>query len=377
MSGRKRSIRLFYAVALLQGMVFYTPIATLYRQAAGVTLFQMGVIESLSLITMLALEIPWGFWADRLGHRRTLILCSALFALSKVMFWRADGFWGFLAERLVLSVTLAGLSGCDSAYLFTLCAGDGHRAAFSRWEAMSTLGMLAAGLVWPLLGGNYRLAALLTVFSYTAAALLALGYAEPEETAEEMTEPPPPLRSMLRGTLTMAPALLAFSFLRETVQEVAVFLSQPLYLRGGVSLSWLGLLSALATVAGLAGGLSHRVERRVGRRTMGGLLFAAAGLGCLLPVFTGHAVGAVGAVLLCRAAGAMMNPLALSLQNEWCGSRGRAAQLSCNAMLMDLGAVCLYPAFGVLADRGLNPALMLGAVCCGAGFILFRRSVGK
>lgn len=32
----KRNIRLMYAIALLQGMVFYGPIATLYRQTAGV-----------------------------------------------------------------------------------------------------------------------------------------------------------------------------------------------------------------------------------------------------------------------------------------------------------------------------------------------------
>ena len=54
----KRNIRLMYAIALLQGMVFYGPIATLYRQAAGVSVFQVTLIESISLALALALEVP-------------------------------------------------------------------------------------------------------------------------------------------------------------------------------------------------------------------------------------------------------------------------------------------------------------------------------
>lgn len=35
---QKRNITILYAMALLQGMVFYGPIATLYRRAVGVGL---------------------------------------------------------------------------------------------------------------------------------------------------------------------------------------------------------------------------------------------------------------------------------------------------------------------------------------------------
>ena len=69
----KRNIRLMYAIALLQGMVFYRPIATLYRQAAGVSVFQITLIESISLALALALEVPWGILADRIGYRRSMI----------------------------------------------------------------------------------------------------------------------------------------------------------------------------------------------------------------------------------------------------------------------------------------------------------------
>ena len=43
----KKNIYLMYAIALLQGMVFYGSIATLYRQASGITIFQITLIESI------------------------------------------------------------------------------------------------------------------------------------------------------------------------------------------------------------------------------------------------------------------------------------------------------------------------------------------
>lgn len=64
----KKNIQLMYAAALLHGMVFYGPVATLYRQTQGVSIFQITLIESISLILCLLCEIPWGIAADRIGY---------------------------------------------------------------------------------------------------------------------------------------------------------------------------------------------------------------------------------------------------------------------------------------------------------------------
>lgn len=93
----KKNLYVMYALALLQGMVFYGPIATLYRQAQGVTVFEITVIESISLALGILLEIPWGMIADKIGYRKTMIFCSSLYFISKIVFWQATGFGGFLA----------------------------------------------------------------------------------------------------------------------------------------------------------------------------------------------------------------------------------------------------------------------------------------
>ena len=88
----KKNIYLMYAIAFLQGLVFYGPIATLYREARGLSIFQITLIESISLFLCILLEIPWGVIADKIGYRRTMISCSTLYFVSKVIFWKAASF---------------------------------------------------------------------------------------------------------------------------------------------------------------------------------------------------------------------------------------------------------------------------------------------
>lgn len=91
MKTQTRNIYCMYAIALLQGMVFYGPIATLYRQAKGVSVLQITIIESVSLALCLLLEFPWGILADKIGYKRTILLCNILYFLSKIVF--LEGLW--------------------------------------------------------------------------------------------------------------------------------------------------------------------------------------------------------------------------------------------------------------------------------------------
>jgi len=165
--GLKRNRILLYAVALLQGMVFYAPVSTLYRAAQGVTVFEITLIESVSLALCLLLEIPWGYLADRIGYRRTMVFCAVLYLLSKIVFWRADGFGLFLLERVMLSVVIAGLSGVDMSILYLSSEEGESQKTFGIYSAMGTVGMVLASAVYAVfIGENFRLAGGLTVVSY-------------------------------------------------------------------------------------------------------------------------------------------------------------------------------------------------------------------
>ena len=54
---KKKNIIIMYIITFLQGMVFYASIATLYRTSNGITLLEMGIIESICSILIMILEI--------------------------------------------------------------------------------------------------------------------------------------------------------------------------------------------------------------------------------------------------------------------------------------------------------------------------------
>jgi len=370
----KRNIYLLWGIALLQGMVFYAPVATLYRQAAGLGIFHITLIESISLWLMLMLEIPWGWLADRIGCRRTMLICCFLYFVSKLVFWRADGFSGFLLERILLSVVCAGLSGVDAGMLYLSCGEKNSHGIFSVYENLGQLGMLSAAGIYALwIGENYRLAAFLTMLSYGAAALLSLGLQEVAPMREK--------RSRLRNILTVLKGqlgnpkvlllLLAVGLLRESHQTITVFLSQLQYLEAGMSHGEISLAYILVNLVALAGGFSARLCRKTGTKMMGTGLLILSAVSCLVLGLFPLPVLSVLAVLLLRLCFSLMQPLQLDLQNKQITYRDRATALSMNAVVMDSLGIFLNLIFGRLAQVRLDAAMLLGAVLCAAGAVLY------
>ena len=360
----KRNIYLLYAMAFLQGMVFYGAIATLYRQAQGVTIFQITLIESISYALCIALEVPWGVVADRIGYKRTMVVCCWLYFLSKIVFWQATGFGGFLVERVLLSVVVAGLSGVDTSILY-LSAGPEHsQHVFGVYNSLSMAGLLAASAVYTLfIGENYRLAALLTVFSYGAAALLSLALAE-VHPAPEKAEARDPFAATLRATLT-APGLLVFliavGLLTEVHQTVTVFLNQLQYERCGMNSTAIGGAFIAATLLGLCGVWSAAVTRRTGAKRAARFFCLVPALACAVLAFTDRALLSVGSIWLLQLSNSLFQPFQAQLQNRQVRTQNRATALSIHAMIIDGMAIIGNLAFGALAQWNLRLAFVFGA----------------
>ncbi|WP_297212664.1 MFS transporter [uncultured Flavonifractor sp.] len=370
----KRNLSLMYAIALLQGMVFYGPVATLYRQAHGLSLFQITLLESVSLALCILLEVPWGAAADRIGYKKAMVFCCCLYFISKLLFWQADGFGGFLAERVVLSVVLAGLSGLDESILFLSCPPGESQRVFGLYTSLQTLGLLAAALVFSLwIGERYALAGLLTALSYGVAALLSFGLAEvkPSEPYRQPGAFRQAAGQVLKNRRLMV-LLVAAGLLTESHQVVTVFLNQPQYQRCGMGDRAIGLAYLAATLLGLTGAYSFRLTRTLGERRTARLLFALSALSCLTLALTRSAALSVAGLLLFRVGNSLFQPLQLELQNREISTADRATALSVGAMVMDVVGVGANLAFGAVADRSLSAALLLGGGLCAAGLLLFR-----
>lgn len=376
---QKKNIVILLGISLLQGMCFYAPIATLYRQAAGITVFEMAVIESISFALSLLMEVPWGIAADRFGYRKTMICCTALYFISKIVFWRAEGFGMFLAERVLLSVVVAGLSGVDASILWLSAGEEKAQRIFGLYSALGTAGMIIASAVCAaFVGENYRLAGFLTVLSYGAATVLVLFLDEVRAPAAERERPSVSFRRNLRQltrTKGLLPLILCGALAGEVVRNVSVFYNQLQYARCGMNDRIIAAVYALTTLVGLCGALSSWVTKRAGKRKIGLFLMGIMTTCCLTLAVTVSAAVSVTAILLLCAASSLYGPLASVLENRLIVTEDRATALSVNTLVADGVAIPLNLLLGRLAEASLPGVFLVCAVACGASTLLFRRAI--
>lgn len=372
-----------YAIALLQGMVFYGPVATLYRQAQGVSVFQITLIESISLALCIALEIPWGFAADMIGYRKTMIFCCALYFISKIVFWRATSFGGFLLERVMLSVVLAGFSGVDSSIIYLSCQGKDSQKAFGIYNSMGMAGLLAAAAVFSIaVKDNYPLAGFLTVISYGISAVLSFFLTEVKATKAN-PQKQESFASLLKKVLSdrcLLLFLIAVALLSETHQTITVFLNQLQYSRCGLGNTMIGFLYIAATILGLCGIYSSAVTGKIGMRFSLILFCGLNVISCMILTFSHSAVPSVFGILALRLSNSLFQPFQAEIQNKQIKTENRATALSINAMLVDCIAIGTNLIFGAMSEWNLSLAFLFGSGICGLSlvcFLIWYRKISK
>jgi len=115
-------------------------------------------------LCVFVLEVPTGWVADRLGHRRSLIIGSFVQVLGMLAFWFATSAPALLAASLLIAAADAFRSGADEALLYRSCVALGREADFQAIESRTgSIGLVA--LVLLLVGGG----GLVTVAGYTPA----------------------------------------------------------------------------------------------------------------------------------------------------------------------------------------------------------------
>ncbi|NLS86215.1 MAG: MFS transporter [Ruminococcaceae bacterium] len=371
----KKNIFIMYAIAFLQGLVFYSSIATLYRQASGVSVFQITIIESISLVLCLIFELPWGVLADKIGYKKTMMICCTLYFVSKIIFWQASSFMGFLAERILLSVVLSGMSGVDSSILYLSCDSQDAQRVFGVYNSLGTAGLLLASLIFTIfIGADYRFSAFLTVLTYGTAAILTLFITEVKKPKASMEANAQKqffgiLRNIFKNKYLLM-FLVGAALLNETHQTFTVFLSQLQYVKGGMTDKMIGAAYILITIAGLISAKSSKITEAIGARRLVNLCYALAVLSCVLLCVTSSAVASVISILALRIAFSLFQPMQSNIQNMQVVSSDRATELSVFSVIMNSVGVSTNLIFGAVADVNLSSAFLFGAVFCLLGFIL-------
>ena len=122
----------------------YLPLIAVYAVTiARLTLAQLGFVVALSALVSLVLELPGGYIADKLGHKKSLTFSAFIIALAPLFFVFMPDFIGIALGVGVFFAGVAFYSGINQAFMHESLIELGEEDKFAKMQARSTgIGLL-------------------------------------------------------------------------------------------------------------------------------------------------------------------------------------------------------------------------------------------
>ena len=367
----RKNIKIFYVLAFLQGLVFYSSVATLYRTTNGITLLEMGIIESFFSVFMIVLELPWGFVCDRIGYKKTMIIANGFYFLSKVVFWQANGFASFLLERLLLAISVSGLSGCDSSLLYLSTTQDEATGVYGKQSMYGVWGMVIASTSFTFVfKGNMRYAVFATVISHFLAFVLTLFLDDIEETQEKQLTLKGVFKALLKNRSIIL-VLIASVLLTDTTHTLTVFYNQLQYERVGIPIKYYGIIFISLQLVSMSCGLIGNITKYISKERMACILFGVAAISSLGLIVSKGMYSSIVLLMILTCIECMYAPIYTTIESESVDAGARASMISIYSLIMEGLTAFTSLSFGKAANNSLQSAYWLAFVFCMIGLLLF------
>ena len=369
---KNKNIYLLCAIAFLQGLVFYGPVATIFRQHRGISISDIFILETIFIILMLIFEIPWGFFADRIGYKKTLLISFFLFFISKIIFYFSHSFVGFIGESITAALAISGMSGCDSALIYSTIEGKNSDKAFSYYSAAGTAGLLTAALGSTLiLKYSMDLTAFFTIIPYGIAFVITF-YLVDTDKRDHREKCNTLIDSMknISQNKSIFIFVMAMGFISESTHAICVFLNQPIYSKSGISIMYFGLIKAVMQVICLASGKAYKLSRRIGVKKLYITSVITIIIANLLLLYFKSWFLVIAMIALIELAFALCQPLAHTIKNDSIITGDRATLLSAYAMAANLIGAFSYLLIGKASDFSLQGGIIMCAILELAAFVL-------
>lgn len=371
-----RNPRLLCAYYGAHALLFPMAVFSLFwTRDIGMSVATMLTVQAFFGLVIALFEFPSGYVADRLGHRRAIVLGTAATVVGWAIYALAHGLGTVLLAEATLGLGYALISGADSALLYESLRELGREQEFARWFGfMRTIAQVAEGLSALLAGYLYarwaRLPFALEVVVALLALTLALSLAASRRaavTAGHLGRMRALVRRVLReDTALRATQLVMIAFALATFAPIWLM---ALYATdAGLDVAWVGPMWAVGSfTTAIGAALSERSAARLGHLT---LLWSCVGLIALGYLGLGLAQAAWGVAfyfLLTFVRGLHL-PLLHHGEQRLAPADDRAGAVSLRSFLFRGSFVLLGPLIGVAVDQhGQRPVLL---VCGGLSTLL-------
>ena len=148
----QRNLKLYPWYAGLFHAYFWLPVYFLFFQSK-LDLADVLLLESVYFASVVAMEVPSGWFSDMFGRKRTLIAASLFLCAAYILFLQANSFNMFAIAQMLLAAGIAFNSGTDTSFLLETTQALGIQDEYGAREANATRFNFLGTAVAAVLGG--------------------------------------------------------------------------------------------------------------------------------------------------------------------------------------------------------------------------------
>lgn len=128
---------LFNGIRILTGAFI-----VFYMLNKGVSIVEIGIIKSAQALTMMLVDIPLGYFADKKSYKLSIVLAALASTIWLVLMGLSSGFYGFLTAEIFNALSLSLIAGAYNALL----------VQYSKAKSMTTKHVIARSSQWNYIG---------------------------------------------------------------------------------------------------------------------------------------------------------------------------------------------------------------------------------
>ena len=351
-------------IPLLAGLEFtsyfgITSFWILFFIQNGLSLLQIGLLESIFHGTSLLCEIPSGMLADRFSYKTNLYLARLASIVSSILILFGQGnFWIYVLVMMVSAWSYNFDSGTSTAFLYDSAVEAGQKERYLQIssflsgvaEVTRTLGTVVAGFfIHGALAWTYLIAIGLSFLSIILIYFMKESMAKREknevltfkmivqQVRKEWQEKPVLFYWMLTYQLVGTLMCMFYFYYQQKISDLAGWQVSLVMLIG----SGLNLIAVY---------VASQIGKKWNSNRVFPTLVALTGLALLL-VFSGTPFAFLLVYLLTDTLYAVYQPIYFNDLQGYLPSSVRATMLSINSMLFSLSMIVIFPLTGWLIDR--------------------------
>ncbi len=373
----KRNISIGYIYNFFLQLNITSAIWVLYLAFKGMSLIEIGILESIYHMTGLILEIPSGAIADLYGRKFSVIAGRIVNLISCILMITANSFLEFSIAFILSSAAMNMNSGAAEALIYDSLKELGEEERYKRiWGQTAFVMSISQGIA-VLLGGiladvKFLYAYIFGAVIQTLALLVSLSFTEPSADNRKSNLCNLKIRkenifiNQLKISIDVLKYrkavlyIIMFSALLGSLQTTVFFYSQKFFSDMGYTKTVIAVICAIGSVVeAFSSKYAYKIEKRL---NIGEILISLSVLNiAALAGLAFIAEYSIGFYLLTNLTGGLAFTILSDYINRKIPSESRATILSFESLWFSIFMIGVFPLFGLIAEN-IGLALTFGVI---------------